>query len=136
MPPDLRVGDRERAAAAERLSAHHAAGRLSVDELERRLERAGAAVFAHDLHAVEADLPPAAARVPRAWPWLPFAHGLYAVEADLRPATARVPRAWPWLPFAFALLALGVAASLAVGHPVAPLFLVAALVLWRRAACG
>jgi hypothetical protein len=108
MAPDLRVGDRERAAAAERLSAHHAAGRLSVDELERRLERAGAAVFAHDLYAVEADLPPVA---------------------------AAVPRAWSWLPVAAALVALGVAASVAAGHPVAPLFLVAIFLLWRRSAC-
>jgi hypothetical protein len=113
MEPDLRVGDRERAAAAERLSAHHAAGRLSVDELERRLERAGAAVFAHDLHAVEADLP-----------------------SPERRAVARrsVAPAWPLLPFA--LIALGVAASIAVGHPIAPLFLVAILLLWRRAACA
>jgi hypothetical protein len=108
MPPDLRVGDRERAAAADRLSAHHAAGRLTVEELERRLERASAAVFDHDLRAVEVDLPP---------------------------LTTSTPRAWPRLPFAAALIALGVAASIAVGHPIAPLFLLAAFLLWRRAAC-
>jgi hypothetical protein len=114
MEPDLRVGDRERAAAAERLSAHHAAGRLSVDELERRLERADAAVFAHDLHAVEADLP----------------------SPDMRRTLAPrgIAPAWPWLPFA--LIALGVAASVAVGHPIAPLFVVAIFLLWRRAACA
>jgi uncharacterized protein DUF1707 len=105
MSPDLRVGDRERAAAAERLSAQHAAGRLTVDELEQRLERANAAVFAHDLAAVETDLPQLAAELPRTWPWLPFA-----------------------------LIALGIAGSIAVGHPIAPLFLVAAFLLWRRAA--
>jgi hypothetical protein len=110
MPSDLRVGDRERAAAAERLSAHHAAGRLTVEELERRLERAGAAVFDHDLRAVEADLP------------------------ELSSRRGGSP-AWPWLPFSAALIALGVAASIAAGHPVAPLFLLAALLLWRRAAC-
>ena len=99
MPSDIRVGDRERAAAAERLSTHHAAGRLSVEELEQRLERANAAVFAHDLQALEADLPQRAPR-PR-------------------------PRVWPPLPFV--LIALGVAGSLAVGHPLVPLFVIAAL---------
>jgi hypothetical protein len=108
MPTDLRVGDRERAAAADRLSAHHAAGRLTVEELERRLERVSAAVFDHDLRAVEADLPPLA---------------------------ASTPRTWPRIPFAAALIALGVAASVAVGHPIAPLFLLAAFLLWRRVAC-
>jgi hypothetical protein len=108
MPRELRIGDRERAAAAERLSAHHAAGRLSVDELEQRLERANAAVFAHDLDALEADLP----RRPPGPP----------------------PRVWPALPFA--LIALGVAGSIAVGHPLVPLFVLAAFLLWRRAACA
>jgi hypothetical protein len=104
MSQDLRIGDRERAAAAERLSAHHAAGRLSVDELEQRLERANAAVFAHDLDAVEADLP----RRPPAMP----------------------PPAWPALPFA--LIGLGVAGSFAVGHPLVPLFAIAAFLLFKR----
>ena len=110
MAHELRVGDRERAAAAERLSAHHAAGRLSVDELEQRLERANAAVFAHELDELEADLP------------------------RRTPAVARPPRAWPALPFA--LIALGVAGSIAVGHPLVPLFAIAAFLLWRRAACA
>jgi hypothetical protein len=56
-PDALRVGDRERAEAADRLSAHAAAGRLSIDELEQRLEAVHSAVLARDLHAVEADLP-------------------------------------------------------------------------------
>jgi hypothetical protein len=109
MAQELRVGDRERAAAAERLSAHHAAGRLSVDELEQRLERANAAVFAHELDQLEADLP-------------------------RRTPAVRPPRAWPALPFA--LIALGLAGSIAVGHPLVPLFLIAAFLLWRRAACA
>ena len=90
--------------AAERLSAHSAAGRLSVDELEQRLERANAAVFAHELASLEADLPARGAPPPPVWPALPFA-----------------------------LIALGVAGSIAVGHPLVPLFLVAAFLLWRRA---
>jgi hypothetical protein len=113
MPSDLRIGDRERAAAAERLSAHHAAGRLSVDELEQRLERAESAVFAHDLEALEADLP-----------------------SDGAPARRRPPRGAPPLALAFGLIAFGVAASIAVGHPLVPLFVLAAFLLWRRAACA
>ena len=53
----LRIGDRERTATAERLAAHAAEGRLSVEELESRLERAHAAVFGDELAALEADLP-------------------------------------------------------------------------------
>src|SRR3954451_17610744 len=103
MPSDIRIGDRERAAAAERLSAHHAAGRLSVEELEQRLERANAAVFAHELDPLEADLP-------RRTPGTP------------------APRVWPALPFE--LIALGVAGSIAVGHPLVPLFVLAAFLLF------
>jgi hypothetical protein len=110
MSQDLRIGDRERAAAAERLSAHHAAGRLSVDELEQRLERANAAVHARELDELEADLP---RRMP--------------VRRDVGP---------PFAALALALIAIGVAGSVAVGHPLVPLFLVAALLLWRRAACA
>ena len=106
----LRIGDRERTATAERLTAHAADGRLSVEELESRLERAHAAVFDDELRAVEADLPSAA-----------------------RPAR-RDP--WPAPPFV-ALLVLGAIAAVAltavVGHPFFPP-LVAAFVLWRLAA--
>jgi Domain of unknown function (DUF1707) len=104
---DLRASDRDRAEAAERLSAHAAAGRLDVDELEARLEHVNAAVHVRDLRALEADLP--------------------ALAAGL-------PRTWPWLPFSFALIAVGIAGSIAVGHPLVPLFAFAFFVFWRRAA--
>jgi fatty acid desaturase len=118
MPRELRIGDRERAAAAERLSAHHAAGRLSVDELEHRLERANAAVFAHELDELEADLPrPGDGR------WR-------------APGRANGPAGTAFAPLAIALIALGVAGSIAVGHPLVPLFVLAAFLLWRRAACA
>lgn len=106
----LRIGDRERTATAERLTAHAADGRLSVEELESRLERAHGAVYDDELRAVEVDLPSAA-----------------------RPAR-REP--WPAPPFV-ALLLLGAIAAVAltavVGHPFVPP-LVAAFVLWRLAA--
>src|SRR4051812_34638722 len=104
--PDVRIGDREREQAADRLSGHAAAGRLSVEELEERLERVQAAVFTRELAAVEADLP------------------------GPRTRSARGRRTPP--PFApLVVLAAAVALSVAVGHPIAPLFFLAVLLLWR-----
>ena len=104
-----RIGDREREEAATRLSAHAAAGRLSVDELEERLERAQRAVHDTDLETLERDLPGRRDVVRRrpAPPWRPLG---------------------PVLPIA--LLVLGVAGTIAVGHPVAPLF-IGLFLLWR-----
>lgn len=103
-PHDLRIGDHERTEAGERLSAHAAAGRLSMDELEQRLERVQSAVFARDLVALEADLPGPSVR---------------------RPASQQgVPAA------AIALLVAAVLATVVVGHPVVPLF-IGAVLLWR-----
>jgi hypothetical protein len=107
-PELVRIGDRERAAAAERLSAHAAAGRISISELEQRLERAHAAVFARDLHALEADLP-----------------------APVRRPEPRRPR--PFAALAIAVLLAAVLATALVGHPIPPLF-IAAFLLWRLGA--
>jgi hypothetical protein len=101
---DLRIGDREREQAADRLSKHAAAGRLSIEELEGRLERAQKAVFARDLVALEADL---------------------SGPAKRRPARRTPP---PFAPIA--LLVLGVWLSVLAGHPIAPLFILA-LLIWR-----
>jgi hypothetical protein len=54
---ELRIGDAERDAAAERLRGHAAAGRLTVEELDERLGRALAARTRADLAVVEHDLP-------------------------------------------------------------------------------
>ena len=88
----VRVGDDERAAAAERLSAAAAAGRLSIPELEARLEAANGAVYAHELAALEHDLP---------------------VRRERPRHTAP-----PQLLFFAPVLALAIALSVAVGHPV------------------
>src|SRR4051794_29498811 len=108
-PGSVRVGDRERTEAAERLSAHAAAGRLDLSELEQRLERATAAVYTHELAALEADLP------------------------GPRPRQARPAWPFPLLLPLVAVLAASVALSVAVGHPVAPLFFLAVLLWWRGA---
>ena len=104
----IRIGDRERAETADRLSAHTAAGRLTLDELEARLEQVHAAVHAADLAVVVADLP---APAPRSRP-------------------ARRPA--PQLPVALVVLLVAVLLSAAVAHPIAPPF-IAAFLLWRVA---
>ena len=99
---DVRIGDRDRDQAADRLAAHAAAGRLSVEELEQRLEQVNAAVFSSDLRQLEADLPG-----PRR-----------------RRATGAIA-----LPLTLALVALvALVATLLVGHPFVPLFIVTVLV--------
>jgi Domain of unknown function (DUF1707) len=56
-PHDLRASDAERERVVEALRAHAAAGRLSTDELEQRLDRALAAERRSDLVALLGDLP-------------------------------------------------------------------------------
>jgi hypothetical protein len=115
MTERVRIGDRERAAVAERLSAHAADGRLSIEELETRLERANAAVFADELRSLEADLP-----------------GRREVVAPRRPPV-------PVAPLAAIAIAVAVATTLAAGHPVLPPLLLAFVlwrVAWRRPAAG
>ncbi len=54
---DLRVGDADRERAGELLRVHAAAGRLSTDELEQRLEHVYAARTGRELRAELSDLP-------------------------------------------------------------------------------
>jgi Domain of unknown function (DUF1707) len=109
-PELIRIGDRERADAADRLAGHAAAGRLTLEELEQRLESVQAALFARDLDAVEADLPAPARRT----------------EPPQRP---------PLPAIATAVLLAALVAGVHVGHPFLPLF-VAAFVVWRAPAGG
>ena len=55
--PELRVSDAERDRAAQDLREHFAAGRLSEDELDERVQVAYRARTAPELHAVLEDLP-------------------------------------------------------------------------------
>lgn len=62
MPDDLstgqlRVGDADRETVADLLAAHHAAGRLTLTELEDRLDTALSARTRDDLGAALAELP-------------------------------------------------------------------------------
>jgi hypothetical protein len=54
---DIRVGDADRDATATQLREHYAAGRLTLDELNERLEQTFAARTGADLNAVVRDLP-------------------------------------------------------------------------------
>lgn len=55
---DLRAGDAERDAVAQRLASHFAAGRLSEAEFEGRAARAARGATTGELAALESDLPP------------------------------------------------------------------------------
>jgi Domain of unknown function (DUF1707) len=56
---EMRVGDAEREAAAAELREHYASGRLTLDELNERVEAAFAAKTRADLNALMTDLPSA-----------------------------------------------------------------------------
>jgi hypothetical protein len=53
----LRIGDRERQETADVLAEHHAAGRLSYEELDERLGTAWTARTAAELDTLTGDLP-------------------------------------------------------------------------------
>lgn len=59
VPWRTRVGDRERAAVARRLGEDYAAGRLSLPELESRVDASWHAATFAELRAIASDLPPA-----------------------------------------------------------------------------
>jgi uncharacterized protein DUF1707 len=111
LPDHIRVGDQDRSDAIDRLGAHAAAGRLTVGELEHRVDRAHAAVYARDLRAIESDLPgPRQRRSLTRW------HA---------PVPVRV--------LAVVVLVTAIAASVVVRHAAIVLFFVAMFV-WRRVA--
>jgi hypothetical protein len=53
----MRVGDAEREAAAAELREHYASGRLTLDELNERIDKAFAAKTRGDLNVLMTDLP-------------------------------------------------------------------------------
>src|SRR5215469_425100 len=55
--PSLRIGDTEREAVAAELREHYAQGRLTLDELNQRLDAAFAAKTQRDLQRITSDLP-------------------------------------------------------------------------------
>jgi Domain of unknown function (DUF1707) len=55
--PNIRVGDAEREAVAAQLRDHYADGRLTLDEMNERLDQTFAAKTYSELNAVTTDLP-------------------------------------------------------------------------------
>jgi Domain of unknown function (DUF1707) len=75
--PDLRASDADREAAVDALRRHALAGRLTVEELDERVEKAYAAKLVRELNELQVDLPRLAVRPQRSpaaatrRPWLP-----------------------------------------------------------------
>ena len=125
----LRIGDTERAAAADRLASHFSRGRLDQAELDERLGRAMRATTAGELAELFADLP---ADDPA-----PAAAGQLRPADAGRKRPARAPRR-PGLAFVVLAVCIIAGAALllrALTHSVAALaviLLIAALWLRRR----
>jgi Domain of unknown function (DUF1707) len=75
----MRVGDAEREAAAAELREHYASGRLTLDELNERIDKAFAAKTRGDLNVLMTDLP---SRRPAGAPGTPEALGAGPSGAD------------------------------------------------------
>ena len=148
---EMRVGDAEREAAAAELREHYASGRLTLEELNERLDAAFAAKTRGDLTAVMRDLPSAR-------PGWSAAGGRASSPAGGRPTEPGEPSGPGWGPhgpwrgrpaqtagaiiFTFAALCtlllfgtLGVF-GIGVGRPIAIVLIVAALGLLRRLIFG
>jgi hypothetical protein len=107
--PDLRVGDAERDATAERLRENYAQGRLTLDEFNERLSAALAATTERELSQLTQDLPHAAAPSPLpqaawagGWQRSGYGHGRRAHWPRFLPVLVMVAMVWllvfAWLP--------------------------------------
>ncbi len=95
--PELRAGDADRQAAADRLRAAHDEGRLDLHEYDRRLAEAYAAVTYGDLERLFTDLPL------RPAPPAPV-HSVASAAAVARAAGASVTRRPAGFPLALTIL--------------------------------
>jgi hypothetical protein len=94
--PDLRASDADRERSVAALRHHAAEGRLTVEELDERSERAFAARTLRELAELQADLPAVATRPapPAARRHRPRVPGRYGFTARWRsPASAKVTMA-------------------------------------------
>lgn len=78
-----RIGDAERSAAADQLSEHFSAGRVTAEEFDERLEAIMAARTTGELWRQLADLPVPARKSPTAAPVAPRQPGISATTAAL-----------------------------------------------------
>jgi hypothetical protein len=132
MNEQMRVGDREREEAVQRLGEHYEAGRLTAEEHSERISQALQAKTAADLAGLFADLPGEKAEAPRS-------------EGPERPPWAS--RRPPWaskgpfkrIPLPLLIALAGLVALLSVGcviggghPPVLPLLLIVAAVVFVK----
>jgi len=122
----LRIGDAERATAADRLAWHFSHGRLDQAELDDRLGRAMHATTAADLTGLFADLPESA----------PSLAGRTRRRDARRPDAAREPRRRRLAPILLAvcvILGAGLVLRAVTNPQYAPLAVIAIIaVLWLR----
>jgi hypothetical protein len=85
----IRIGDTERDAAAAALGEHYAAGRLTKDEYDERIDGVWSARFHDDLRPLFADLPSRAPAASRPAP---------ATQIPLGRPARRVPSLGPLVP--------------------------------------
>lgn len=123
----FRIGNAEREAAAAELREHYASGRLTLEELNERLDAALAARTREDLDALMTDLPSARPFPGTGWNAARSGAGQYAATALLWAALAIC-----------ALLTLGIlgAFGVGVGRPFGIVLIVAALAFLRRLLFG
>lgn len=126
----VRIGDAEREEVMTALQDHLAAGRLTVDEYEERVERVVAARYSEDLAELLTDLPPTEAQQERRRaersPWqrplplpLPVLIGLavLVIVALPGPPFLLFPLLWVGLFFAFARYRFGWGGPYGLGGP-------------------
>lgn len=86
------VTDAGRDAATAQLREHYAAGRLSLDQFQDRLDEAYRAQTARELGAVTKGLPHAGQVIPSRTPWGDYPGGYPPKAAHMRTAAARTGR--------------------------------------------
>ena len=86
------VTDADREAAAAQLREHYAAGRLSLDEFQDRLDAVYRAQTARELGMVTDGLPHEGVVIPPGAPWGSYAGGYPLDVAEIRAAMARAGR--------------------------------------------
>jgi DUF1707 SHOCT-like domain len=98
------VTDADRDAAAGQLREHYAAGRLSLDEFQDRLDAVYRAQTARELGAVTDGLPRVGVVIPPGAPWGSYPGGYPLNVAKMRAAVARAGR---WIMLAFGVVTAG-----------------------------
>ena len=112
MQNDTRVSDTDREAVAARLREHYAAGRLSLDEFQDRLDAVYRAQVAGELNMVTDGLPHEGVVIPPGTPWGGYQGGSYSLDIEQMRAT--LTRAGRRIMLAFTLMTGGALLFLAL----------------------